>query len=93
MEFPEWAKSDFQRKDEILSKSTIKAVAVITNAEIIKDRISSFYSVLKERIHVISQRPSLSISKFNKIDESTLKEFNELYSLPQKYILSPFPIG
>ena len=46
IEFPEWAKSDFQRKDEILSKSTIKAVAVITNAEIIKDRISSFYSVL-----------------------------------------------
>ena len=89
IEFPEWAKSDFQRKDEILSKSTIKAVAVITNAEIIKDRISSFYSVLKERIHVISQRPSLSISKFNKIDESTLKEFNELYSLPQKYIFYP----
>ena len=46
MEFPEWAKADFQRKDEILSKSTIKAVSVITNDEIIKDRISYFYSVL-----------------------------------------------
>ena len=38
VEFPEWAKSDeFERLDEILRKSTIKAVAVITNAEIIKD--------------------------------------------------------
>ena len=68
MEFPEWAKSDFQRKDEILSKSTIKAVSVITNAEIIKERISYFYSVLKDRICVISQQPSLSVSEFNKIE-------------------------
>lgn len=89
VEFPEWAKSDFQRKDEILSKSTIKAVAVITNAEIIKDRISLFYSVLKDRIYVISQQPSPSISKFDKIDNKTLEKFKELYPLPQKYIFYP----
>jgi len=64
-------------------------VAVITNAEIIKNRISLFYSVLKERIFVISQRPSLSISKFDKIDQSILDEFNKLYSLPEKYIFYP----
>ena len=89
MEFPEWAKADFQRKDEILSKSTIKAVSVITNAEIIKDRISYFYSVLKDRICVISQQPSLSVSKFDKIDKTILERFKKLYSLPQNYIFYP----
>jgi len=89
MEFPEWAKSDFERKDEILSKSTIKAVSVITNAEIIKDRISYFYSVLKDRICVISQQPSLSVSKFEKTDNKTLEKFKELYSLPKNYIFYP----
>tara|TARA_B100001123_G_C15344050_1_gene1036194 strand:- start:3527 stop:4744 length:1218 start_codon:yes stop_codon:yes gene_type:complete len=89
IEFPEWAKSDFQRKDEILSKSTIKAVAVITNAEIIKNRISLFYSVLKERIFVISQQPSISISKFDKTDENVHEEFKKLYSLPKQYVFYP----
>jgi len=89
IEFPEWAKSDFQWKEEILSKSTIKAVAVITNAEIIKERISLFYSVLKERIYVISQQPSLSISNFKKIDQLRLEEFKKLYQLPKKYIFYP----
>ena len=89
IEFPEWAKSDFERKDEILRKSTIKAVAVITNAEIIKERISLFYSVLKERIYVISQQPSPSVSKFNKIDKTLLEKFEKLYPLPQKYIFYP----
>ena len=90
VEFPEWAKSDeFERLDEILRKSTIKAVAVITNAEIIKNKISFFYSVLKERIYVINQQPSQSISKFNKIDKTSLKRFKKIYKLPKKYIFYP----
>ena len=84
IEFPDWTKSqlgDFQRREEVLSKSTIRAIAVITNAEIIKNRISFFYSILKERIYVISQRPSLSISKFEKINEVTSQEFKKkIYS-------------
>ena len=90
LEFPEWTKSgEFERLDEILRKSTIKAVAVITNAEIIKDKISFFYSVSKDRIFVINQQPSLSISKFDKIDKILLEKFKKLYSLPQKYIFYP----
>ena len=69
LEFPEWTKSsEFLRRDEILSKSAVKAIAVITNAEIIKDKISQFYSVEKERIYIINHRPSLAISKFEKFD-------------------------
>ena len=89
IEFPEWAKSDFERKDEILRKATIKAIAVITNAEIIKDRICQFYSVLKDRVHVISQRPSTVSSDFEKTNQKTLDEFKKLYSLPEKYIFYP----
>ena len=66
---------NFKLQDEILSKSTIKAVAVTTNAEIIKNRISQFYSVLKHRIYLISQQPSIGISKFNKINETLLEKF------------------
>jgi len=90
IEFPEWTKSsEFQRRDEILSKSTIKAVAVITNAEIIKDKIASFYSVSKDRIYVINHQPSLAISKFSKIDKKLLENFKKTYKLPDKYIFYP----
>ena len=90
VEFPEWAKSaEFERLDEILGKSTIKAVAVITNAEIIKEKISFFYSVLKERIYVINHQPSQSISKFSKKDKISLEKIKKLYKLPEKYIFYP----
>jgi len=90
VEFPEWAKSgEFERLDEILRKSTIKAVAVITNAEIIKNKISSFYSVLKKRIYVINHQPSQSISKFKDIDKLTLEKVKKIYNLPKKYIFYP----
>ena len=90
IEFPEWAKSaEFERLDEILRKSTIKAVAVITNAEIIKERISFFYSVLKERIYVINHQPSQSISKFSNIDTTSSEKVKKLYKLPERYIFYP----
>jgi len=90
IEFPEWAKSsEFHRRDEILSRSTIKAIAVITNAKIIKDKISSFYSVSKERIYVINHQPSLAISKFKEEDKTHLGSFKKKYKLPEKYIFYP----
>tara|TARA_A100001015_G_scaffold268905_1_gene320139 strand:+ start:2110 stop:3333 length:1224 start_codon:yes stop_codon:yes gene_type:complete len=91
VEFPEWAKSassEFQRRDEIISTS-IKAVAVITNAEIIKNQISFFYSVEKERIHVISHRPSLEISNFVKPDNEISEKVKKLHNLPKNYIFYP----
>ena len=46
-EFPEFAgDGEFQRKDEIFSKSLPRALAIITNAGIIKDNIIKFYGVL-----------------------------------------------
>tara|TARA_B110000259_G_scaffold182897_1_gene227248 strand:+ start:4627 stop:5853 length:1227 start_codon:yes stop_codon:yes gene_type:complete len=92
LEFPEWAKletSEFQRREEILTKSTIRAVAVITNAETIKNQISFFYSVSKERIHVINHRPSLAISKFNAPNKFTSDHVRKLHNLPEKYIFYP----
>ena len=90
IEFPEWTKSsEFQRRDEILSKSTIKAVAVITNANIIKDKIAFFYSVSKERIYVINHQPCVAISKFTKIDQNLFDNFKKIHKLPEKYIFYP----
>ena len=90
IEFPEWAKSsEFQRRDEILTRSTIKAIGVITNAEIIKDKIESLYSVSRDRIYVINHQPSVAISKFNNLDTKSLQSFKKLYNLPKKYIFYP----
>ena len=66
LEFPEVVdKNEFQRKNEIFSKSLIKAQAVITNAEIIKNRLVKYYNISPERIFIISLRPALSIDNFN----------------------------
>lgn len=90
LEFPEWTKSsEFLRRDEILSKSAVKAIAVITNAEIIKEKISAFYSVEKERIYVINHRPSIGISSFNKFDQEVYAKIANKYNLPKKYIFYP----
>lgn len=90
LEFPEWTKSsEFLRRDEILSKSAVKAIAVITNAEIIKEKISTFYSVEKERIYVINHRPSIGISSFNKFDQKVYEKIANKYNLPKKYIFYP----
>jgi len=90
VEFPEWAKSaEFERLDEILRKSTIKALAVITNAHIIKDKISFFYRVLKKRIYVINHQPSQGISQFTNIDKISSEKIKKIYNLPQKYIFYP----
>ena len=90
LEFPEWTKSsEFQRRDEIISKSTVKAIAVITNANIIKDKISSIYSVEKKRIYVINHRPSLGVSRYKKYDPKLFDDLKKKYNLPEKYIFYP----
>tara|TARA_A100001011_G_scaffold333782_1_gene361718 strand:+ start:1416 stop:2636 length:1221 start_codon:yes stop_codon:yes gene_type:complete len=90
LEFPEWTKSsEFQRRDEIISKSTVKAIAVITNANIIKDKISSIYSVEKNRIYVINHKPSLGISKYKNYEPKLFEELKKKYNLPKKYIFYP----
>ena len=90
LEFPEWTKSsEFLRRDEILSKSAVKAIAVITNARIIKEKISSFYSVEKDRIYVINHRPSIGVANFENFDSSTSEKIKTKYNLPKKYIFYP----
>ena len=92
LEFPEWTKSDsseFHRREEIISKSSIKAIAIITNAEIIKDKISYFYKTSKNRIYVINHRPSLAISNFNTPDLKLSSELKKKHKLPEKYIFYP----
>ena len=90
LEFPEWTKSsEFLRRDEILSKSAVKAIAVITNAEIIKEKISTFYSVEKDRIYVINHRPSIGVANFKEFNETLSQKVKKQFDLPEKYIFYP----
>ena len=86
VEFPEWAKSsNFFWKENILSKVLIRAIAVITNAAIIKNKIIKFYRVEDNRVHVISHQPSIAISNFKQATSKPTKK----YDLPKKYIFYP----
>ena len=70
LEFPEIVdESEFIRKEEIFKKSLPRALAIFTNCEIIKDRISFFYNVLKEKIFIINHQPSSSIEEFKIVDK------------------------
>lgn len=90
LEFPEIVdNNEFLRKEEILTNSLPKAIAVITNAEIIKKRISFFYNVLEEKIFVINHMPSLAVQNFVSLDIDKQKIFRKEFKLPQKYIFYP----
>ena len=90
VEFPEFVNSgEFHRKDEIFQKALPRALAVITNAEIVKKRISFFYGILEDRIHVINHQPSSSVSNFKKTDNTKQKEIREKLNLPKNYIFYP----
>ena len=86
-EFPEFVEnSEFFRKDEIFRKSLPRAQAIITNAEIIKDKISFHYAVAKEKIYIISLRPCRSVNNFNQIDIKLNNHIKVKYNLPEKYL-------
>lgn len=91
IEFPEWTKlktSEYYRRDEILKNTIPKALAVITNAEYLKKKISFFYKANENRIHIINQQPSLPVLNFsfNNIENERVKK---LYSLPKNYLFYP----
>ena len=90
IEFPEIVDlSEFQRKDEIFKKSLPRALAIITNANIIKKRISFFFGVLEEKIFVINHQPSDSIDSFKEVNKEIQKEAREIFKLPENYIFYP----
>lgn len=91
VEFPELANTpEFVWKDEIFSKSLIRASLIITNSDIVKKRISFFYNILEERIKVINQQPAESVKnfKFKKGDEEVLL-YKKKNNLPDVYIFYP----
>jgi len=90
LEFPEFVdNSEFFRKDEIFRKSLPRAQAIITNAEIIKKRISRFYNISKERIYIISLRPCRSVEQFKIIDHDLNKKIEKKFNLPKTYLFYP----
>lgn len=89
LEFPEMINdSEFERREETLKTVLPKAVTIITNANIIKERISFFYKILKDRILVVNHQPSLAISNYQYKSDSNSIKF-ERYNLPPKYLFYP----
>ena len=90
IEFPEVVdSSEFQRKDDIFRKSLPRALAIFTNASIIKERISFFYGILKERIFLVNLHPSSPIKNFKNIDKEKQLKVREIHKLPRNYIFYP----
>ena len=92
LEFPEVIdNNEFNRKNEIFSKSLIKAQAIITNAEIIKKRLIQYYNIDSKRIFIISLRPALSVKNFSleNIDKEKSEIIKKKYDLPENYIYYP----
>jgi hypothetical protein len=92
-EFPELRElndnSEFQRKEEILSKSLSRAIKIFTNAPIIKNKISKFYNIEEKKIIIINHRPSMSVENFTQPDKEILNKIKLDYSLPTNYIFYP----
>lgn len=90
LEFPEVVgSSEFERKNEILAKALPKALAVITNADIIKRRLCSYYNISSNRIYIIALRPALSVENFSQPDLKKQNFFEKKFKLPKKYIYYP----
>ena len=90
LEFPEIVdNSEFLRKDYIFQKSLPRALGIITNSEIIKERISFFYNILKERIYIINHKPSVAIEEFEKIDLKLQNLVRDNFKLPKDFIFYP----
>jgi len=89
IEFPEVTGDfEFERKDEIFCKALPKALAVLTNAEIIKERLCYYYNLSRSRIFLISLRPALSIDNFV-FDENKNNFFKDKYNLNKNFIYYP----
>ena len=90
LEFPEVVgSSEFERKNEILAKALPKALAVITNADILKRRLCSYYNISPNRIYIIALRPALSVENFSQPDLKKQNFFEKKFKLPKKYIYYP----
>jgi glycosyltransferase involved in cell wall biosynthesis len=90
LEFPEMNNnSEFERREDILAKVLPKAIAIVTNAKIIKQRICFFYKVLSERVSIINHQPSLAVDNFSIFNEDHSSRIKKKFSLPDKYLFYP----
>lgn len=90
LEFPEIVdNAEFLRKEEIFKNSLPRAIAIITNSEIIKKRISFFYNILEEKIFIINHMPSMAIQNFLSVNLDKQKIFREKFKIPKDYIFYP----
>ncbi len=87
-EFPEVANSIFFRR-EWINQASKKAIAVITDSELAKQRISQRYNLIDSRIHVVGFSPSI----FTNISKTDYKkkfiDIKNKYKIKNSYIFYP----
>lgn len=89
IEFPEAVNnSEFERKNEIFNKALPKALAIFTNAKIIKKRLKDYYNIAEERIYIINLRPANSVNNFV-YDKEKHDFYNKKFNLKEGYIYYP----
>ena len=89
LEFPELINnSEFERREEILSKTLPKAIAVITNASIIKKRINFFYKVLNKRIVILNHQPSIAVDSFE-LKKNSSEDILKKFDLNKNFLFYP----
>ena len=89
IEFPEAVNnSEFERKNEIFSKALPKALAIFTNAKIIKERLKKYYNISEERVYIINLRPAHSVDNFV-YEKDKHDYYNKKFNLSEGYIYYP----
>lgn len=90
-EFPEvFANREFERREQILKSVLPKAMAVIADSDTGADKIASWYSVDRARVHVIPFLPSASVRAYAAGQRSSSPQaVRQKYGLPEDYIFYP----
>ena len=90
LEFPEMNNnSEFERREEILLKALPKAISIVTNGKIIKERICFFYKILHERVLVVNHQPSQAVEDFKEENKKNSDTIKKKFNLPSEYLFYP----
>ena len=87
-EFPEVSNSISYRR-EWINQASKKAIAVITDSELAKQRISQQYNLIDSRVYVLAFSPSI-FANINKIDyKKNFIDIKNKYKIKNSYIFYP----
>lgn len=89
-EFPEvYINREFERRERLYSLAIAKAVAVITDSEFTKSKITKRYAVAESRIVSLPYLPSEAVNITDQAYKQNFIDVNKKYNINGKYIFYP----